>query len=873
MQIKARERRPWRGKVYWLALTLAGGATLLGLALLLLLPASTIARLAWAPAGGAAAQIQRKFFRLLRSQRATLRADPDTLTFDLKFKHLQQIRFDRAQALAEGARNSDDNTWVPAKIRDGERRLKVKVRLKGVFRDHWEDPKKWSMLVKVKGGETYKSMKRFSVQRPSAREFIYEWLFLKMIGDEGLIALRIDFMEIVVNGESLGIYTLEEQSGKRLVENNTHREGPIVGFGSSGWLEMFRAHEGQTAGTFEMADIRSTQSGSIPLGTAMNRANRRALTLLEGFRRDQLDPGEVFELSELARLAAIYAIFGASEFDWRDLKFYLNPITNKLSPIGKEIHHQPALFNPGWWQGDDPGSDQTRFIRRLFDDDTFMRHYIRNLTRLSAPEYLDAFFERYAEGIERNMGLIAIEAPWFAFPSPDMTTAQAQIRAALHPWRPAHAHVERKDDETLTIEVGSVHHFPAELLGLVTASGKLVENPSGAPIKLKRRLTTSLPHYELQTYAFPLAAADTSFDTINKSAPGTDPRLPGLAIRVRVLGLDETVDVPVTPTPRFSPELVASSTLDARQYPPPADMFAINSTTKEILCRPGNFTIRRPIVIPTNHRLLCSGDVRWDLKDGAFILSYSPVELRGTADTPIRIVSSDRSGAGFAVVNARADSRLTHVQMSGLSTIARQGWTLTGALTFYQSPVHIERSHFSSNERGDDMLNIIRSTFEIHDTTFSDIKSDAFDSDFSQGKIVGGSYRDIGGDAIDTSGSTIDISGVEVLRAADKAMSFGEHSVASVRAATVRESHIGIVSKDLSRVQVHDSSIHDTAVGFAAFQKKPEFGPAELSATHVTLQNVPETMLVEVGSTVSIDGSRTNGTRTDVKARIYGPEL
>ena len=57
-----------------------------------------------------------------------------------------------------------------------------------------------------------------------------EWLFMKALARESLIAHRLEFLKVVVNGDDLGIYAVQEQYGKRLIENNQRREGPIVGF-------------------------------------------------------------------------------------------------------------------------------------------------------------------------------------------------------------------------------------------------------------------------------------------------------------------------------------------------------------------------------------------------------------------------------------------------------------------------------------------------------------------------------------------------------------------------------------------------------------------------------------------------------------------
>ena len=62
-----------------------------------------------------------------------------------------------------------------------------------------------------------------------------------------------------------------------------------------------------------------------------------AITLLESFNKIQ-KLSEIFDLDQLSKLMAAKAIMGSIEFDWRDLKFYYNPLTKLLEPIGREVH-------------------------------------------------------------------------------------------------------------------------------------------------------------------------------------------------------------------------------------------------------------------------------------------------------------------------------------------------------------------------------------------------------------------------------------------------------------------------------------------------------------------------------------------------------
>ena len=103
---------------------------------------------------------------------------------------------------------------------------------------------------------------------------------------------------------------------------------------------------------------------------------------------------------------------------------------------------------------------------------------------------------------------------------------------------------------------------------------------------------------------------------------------------------------------------------------------------------------------------------------------------------------------------------MEHVVFKNLNTLDYKGWTLTGAVNFYESDVNITNTLFYRNQC-EDALNIIRSEFILDNSSFEYIYGDAFDSDFSNGSLLNTEFKNIGNDAIDFSGSTIHIENVD----------------------------------------------------------------------------------------------------------------
>jgi len=94
--------------------------------------------------------------------------------------------------------------------------------------------------------------------------------------------------------------------------------------------------------------------------------------------------------------------------------------------------------------------------------------------------------------------------------------------------------------------------------------------------------------------------------------------------------------------------------------------------------------------------------------------------------------------------------------------------------------VEIDACQFSDNKAGDDMLNIIRSEFEIKNSLFKHTLYDALDVDFGKGSISHTSFINCGNDGMDFSGSVVDVTEFFVNGTGDKGVSVGENSQVNI---------------------------------------------------------------------------------------------
>jgi hypothetical protein len=251
--------------------------------------------------------------------------------------------------------------------------------------------------------------------------------------------------------------------------------------------------------------------------------------------------------------------------------------------------------------------------------------------------------------------------------------------------------------------------------------------------------------------------------------------------------------------------------------------------------RPGRYTLRQEVLIPAGYQVNIPAGTALDWVQGAYFISFSPVQMAGTADQPIEITSSDSSAKGFSVLGG-GTCEWNHVKVSGFNTLNADGWMLTSAVTFYECEVKLNHVSIQHNHC-EDALNLVRSKFEIDGLEIAWTFADGFDADFCTGIVRNSWFHDTGNDGMDFSGSQITVRDSRVNRPGDKGISVGEHAYVTIPGGVeITDAPIGMAAKDLSELIVQDAVLHRCKVGFAAYQKKPEFGPGYIFAKKVEMK-------------------------------------
>lgn len=788
--------------------------------------------------------------------------NPERIIIDIKFKEYQRLEYQRDQAFKRGLLVLDENDYVKASIRHNGKSYKIRLRLKGDTIEHLQGDK-WSFRVKMRGESTLWGMKQFSLHDPKHRNFLYEWVYHKALKKTGVIGLRYKFVEVILNGKTLGIYAVEEHFEKRLIEHNKIREGPIIRFTEDIYWDTYHWQDFRQRFDTEAylaSDIDAFQTTSMQQNPAQYHLFTRAISLLESFRRGVLKTSDVFDVDKLAMFIAVSDLMGGRHCNrWHNKKFYYNPVTSKLEPIGFDsmpgarISSLTCEYND-WFEG---VLLNKLHWETIFNDPLVFEKYVQALEHISEPSFLDTLFAEVDEELSHNLNILYREFPYYdrLFSRDVLYQNQDFIRRALNPSKGMNVYARQVSPDGVVLELGNLLPFPLRVSGVTYQDTPLpLANPVLVPAKEPAKTVT--------------------YNTIRLPAPANQP-LPqkyaeGIKVFYTILGSHQEQHETVYPWPHMEIDFLKNDFMRRSPNAHTVPWLKIDEKQKKIIIAPGSRVVAHSIIIPEGYEVVNQGNLQLNLRDSALLLSYSPITLIGSAEDPI-VIQSSGNGQGIVIMNADKPSFLQHVVFEGLSAPAQNGWELTGAVTFYESPVNLSHVQFRGC-RSEDTLNLIRSKFSLDSCLFEQSASDSLDADFCEGTLYDSSFVECGNDCVDVSGSTIDIKNLFINGAGDKGLSAGERSTMRINTINIRGAEIAIASKDLSTVTGKNLNIDDGSIGLTVYQKKPEFGPAQIIVDKAALQRMSKPYLVENGSTAIVNGKTIAPSRSNVKAILYGAE-
>lgn len=794
----------------------------------------------------------------------------ETLTLDIPFESMQALEAVREEALALGFRPQSDDEYVPASIRVGENgSVDVELRLKGDWIDHYRGDK-WSFRIHVeREDEAVMGMRRFSIQDPNTRNFLYEWIYHQAFLREGILTTRYDFINVVINGEYKGIYAIEESFAEELLVSQGRETGIIYRLSEDMLWERREQLRGADQDPYfpyyveQMGYFMVTNGYDSPLDIyrqgIVEEDEALAAQWVEGeemlysYLHGYLSSSEVLEEELWGRFYAIADGFAASHsVVWHNLRFYYNPVTGLIEPIGYDgnaMNDHYAGLTP---------NDQYSL---LLENPGIQRAYVAMLTRLSDPAYFDTLQADLGAEVQRLHDALAVDYP--GIDSTDTVWYKFRLRSNIlrHNLDPVHlfhggyALGDDSDGSVLQLGIVNVMAMPLELVEIAIGDHVIPASPAWCDSDQCRLHTVSgtdhvvmLSQNTLQgrstQFTIPLTGQDAALLEAGEDVPVT--------VRTRLYGSDALFEeavyrqyVPVGVVDAARPSVTLDEALAAHP-------FLWQAGDSALVIPRGEWDVRGDLILPEDVSLLIVGGTSLRFEPGAVMIVNGRLTLSGNEDQEILLTALDDDWGGLAVYNGGDRSTLSYVRVEKTTGISRGGWQLPGGVTFYMSPTTISFSSFTGDSPGG-ALEIIQSDFSLDHVAIRNSGGDGMVSSHSTGTISYTSFSDTQGAGLAAAGSVITLNTLTFTDSDAAGLSATRNSRITATNLTFRRSGIGILVTDLSELSLRNATLANLSHGLVACQVDPAYGPGFIEASGLTMNGDFTQAMAQTGSTISID--------------------
>ena len=203
----------------------------------------------------------------------------------------------------------------------------IKLRAKGDRALHVNDFNQMSFKIDIRGKKRFLGLEEFSLQHPIVRNYGWEMLINSIAQSENLLAPDYKPVNLYFNGESRGIFIIEEGFGVEFLERRGRKAGPIFSID-------------ETLGqTFPNVYYEPYEASKISKHNA--HIYDMAHTKLNDFKLNfqKRNVSRYFDLPIWAKYFSIIDFFGAYHGAVpKSVKLYFNPTTQLFEPIMFDNH-------------------------------------------------------------------------------------------------------------------------------------------------------------------------------------------------------------------------------------------------------------------------------------------------------------------------------------------------------------------------------------------------------------------------------------------------------------------------------------------------------------------------------------------------------
>lgn len=783
---------------------------------------------------------------------------PERLFIEVSPRDYQRLMYWRVQALKKGFVAEECKKYINAIVRwNNKPPVNARLRLKGeVACFHMPEPK-WSMRIVLDGENTIMGMNRFSLQHPQRRSYLRSYIFHKLLSLEGVMSINFDLVHATINGVDKGIYNLEEVVGPAMIKRSNQKEGVFVRFDEVPHMtERIEFPQG-SANAYFGAAIRSYGMRYILGNLNLKKQYTRAVNLLNGFRQGDLKTHEVFDVKIMARWLAIGDVLGCWHgFSWGNLRFYYNPVLDRLQPIGWDginenfyaTPHNPVGITRIFRLDDEYMDPESVFWKELFSDMELLDEYIKAIDRVTEPSYLDQQLHKITNELKQYISVLQCDYPQFTLEEDikDIKANQGYIRRVyLYPYKTFHTYFESYKDRVLTLGFANRKPIPVKILGVYYQG----ENIEFLPIGKSPLLVGKPPSKPSVYQKFQFLVPD--FVQWNHD------RIGELRVRYKTVGLSNVRNEAVFPWKRYSSINVYDECASLQEQFDTFPFLTVDEVTKEIRFKVGNWELKRTLKIPAGYTVYCGPGTRIVLNN-ASLISFSPLLFRGNAENPIIVSSRQKDNGGILIAKTSLASSFEYVRFRNLARPKAGDWEGRSSLTFYETPIIIANCLFERNY-AENHVGITNSDVTISRSVFKESFLTALSINFSRCSLANIACIKSGGSALEFSDAHVSVDGMVIDTASADGIKADENSKVQISHCVISGCATGITCRNYAEITVDDILLKQCEVGFIIGQKNAYEGLSKIIVTDGKTKNVRELHRLAEGAEMIYNGVKIPG--------------
>lgn len=820
----------------------------------------------------------------------------ESLSIDISFANFQKLEKDRKKALEKGI--LIDPVVVNGFINWKNKSYAARIRLKGDFNDHRSYSKQWSLKINLKKKNTIMGYNEFSLSSHNTRGYPDSFIIRKNLQRINILTPDTETVFLKVNGDDWGLMTIEEQFSENYLESNKRKEVPIFRLSNEEHMKIsskiinlknnYQVNNKEynflikelplNQGLIEVKtyNYRSIiQSTNIPsaktnlnLISLMQSINE--IIVLEEFYKNQLsfDKDSLIKKyfnSELFTKTLVSSlVFGENHSLYKiNSRFTINPFTQKIEPIPNDFHYlKPTLhlskeeisntsmnkkINDSFFEPAAPiykffinsKSFRDEYLSILIDFEENLENIKKDYLNFCKPFGEICLKENSVSGFSFNYDILKKNYDF-------LRKINVKIFEELGLNNENLKNINVKD----TIDKNYNNLINQNIFTRIYNDGNLyIYNLTNFPINIEKIILykilnctvncsdnkiTLFPkkNYSLQKNNDQISVAKINIENFfvnNETFKIEDLNYYNYSeIFYKTQNLNKSISRPIE-NYKFQPINLIKETIIIPDF--------VKIEENNYIIKSGNY-VSDSIILPKNKNLIIEENTEIDFKKNSLIyLNGGCLLINGNDQGKIKLYSKDSYWRGIYVNDCKKINKINHTKFENLDYFSHENLQLTGAINFYNTSLKITNSSFYKNI-AEDFINVTNSNFNFNNLEFYNTLSDAIDIDFSEGKINNVKIFKASGDAIDTSGSIVSLKNIYSEYIGDKGLSFGEGSLINLDKIILKNTSIGIASKDNSKVYGSDINIFNSKkYDVAVYNKKKMYDGGHIDISKVTHQS------------------------------------